>query len=38
MGKRLLKGREFIICARTDARGVIGMDEALNRAKRVRFS
>merc|ERR1712050_807693 len=24
---------EFVICARTDARGVIGMDEALTRAK-----
>lgn len=26
---------EFIICARTDARGVIGMDEALQRASKV---
>jgi 2-methylisocitrate lyase-like PEP mutase family enzyme len=27
--------REFVICARTDARGVYGMDEALKRAGKV---
>jgi len=27
--------RDFIICARTDARGVIGMDEAIKRTLKV---
>ena len=27
---------DFIICARTDARGVVGMDDALYRAKKVK--
>jgi len=29
-----ISGGQFIICARTDARGVIGIDETISRSKK----
>ena len=32
--RKLYSKNEFIVCARTDARGVLGLEEAIHRAKK----